>query len=62
MRNKKKEKIYNARIILLPDGSIKISKAEIYRRVNQYRGDWELATSRDLARILRKNKDKIIIK
>lgn len=44
----------------MPDGSIKISKAELYRKVNQHRGDWELATSRELARFLKKNNDKII--
>lgn len=61
MKDKKdKKQIYNARIILLPDGSIKVSKAEVYRRINQHRGDWEVANSRELSRII--NKGKIIIK
>lgn len=57
MKNKKQT--YNARIIVMPDGSIKISKAEIYKKVNQHRGDWEICTSRQLARLI--NKSKIII-
>lgn len=57
---KNKEKVYNARIIVMSDGAIKISRAEKYRRVNQHRGDWEIACSRDLARLV--NKSKIVIK
>lgn len=61
MKNKK-SKTYNARILVMGDGSIKVTKAELKVGINQHRDDWEVCNSRQLARFLRKNKDKIITK
>jgi len=59
-KTNKKQKIYNARILIDEEtGTVKIMKVEQKAGLNQFRDHWKPATSRDVARLI--NKNKIII-
>jgi len=61
MKNKKKEQIYNARILYCEEtGTVKIRNAESRTQINQFRSDWVPIQSRELARLI--NRSKIVIK